>query len=162
MNKSLTLPPPRFETGRLTLIAGLQRHHSQHTAPSGIPEQWTKFMAIIDDMPDRVGETTYGIVTNATPAGDMDYLCGVEVPDFSNVPGNFTRMNLPGVRYAVFPIKDNISAIQSAWAAIWKTWFPSSRYAAGSAPPFEKYGASFNPQTGAGGFELWVSIVEKG
>lgn len=119
-------------------------------------------MAMVKDIPDRVGQTSFGVVTNATPAGDMDYLCGVEVPDFSNVPAHFTRMNLPGVRYAVFPIKDNISTIQAAWAAVWKTWFPSSRYAAGSAPPFEKYGESFNPKTGSGGFELWVSIVEKG
>ena len=37
MNKPVTLPPPRFETGRLTLIAGLQQHHSMHTAPLGIP-----------------------------------------------------------------------------------------------------------------------------
>lgn len=162
MTKSMTLPSPRFETGRLTLIVGLQQHHSQHTAPSGIPEQWTKFMAMADKIPDRVGRASYGIVTNATPAGDMDYLCGVEVSDFSSVPPNFTRMNLPAVRYAVFSIKDNISAIQAAWAGVWKTWFPSSRYAAGNAPPFEKYDEKFNPKTGAGGYELWVSVVEKG
>jgi AraC family transcriptional regulator len=160
MNKSVNLPSPRFETGRLMLVAGLQQHHTQQSSVAGIPAQWTKFMASVDKISDRVGNTTYGIVTNASTSS-MDYLCGVEVPDFSDVPPEYTRLNLPAARYVVFPIKDHISAIQSAWAGVWNTWFPTSGYAAANGPPFEKYGEAFNPKTGLGGYELWVPVVEK-
>ena len=61
MNKSVNLPSPRFETGRLMLIAGLQQHHTQQSSVAGIPAQWTKFMTSVEKISDRVGNTTYGI-----------------------------------------------------------------------------------------------------
>ena len=158
MNKSV--PSPRFENGRLILITGLQQHHTQKSAAAGIPAQWTKFMQTVSDLPERVGTTSYGVVINATPTA-MDYVCGVEVSNFSNVTSEYARLNLPSARYAVFSIKEHISAIQSAWASVWNTWFPTSNYAVTNGPLFEKYDERFNPKTGLGGYELWVPVVEK-
>jgi AraC family transcriptional regulator len=41
---------------------------------------------------------------------------------------------------------------------IWNLWFPSSGHELVDAPDFERYGEEFDPQTGLGGFEIWVPI----
>jgi AraC family transcriptional regulator len=152
-----TLEAPRFETTQALLIAGLADRFS-HDSSAGIPALWQRFNEQIDHVPGKVGGVAYGVCFNTDDAGNFDYIAGVAVRDFSDVPKEFARVRIPPQRYAVFRHAGHISSIRSTVSAIWSKWLPASGFRAADAPFFERYGKEFDPRTGLGGFEIWLAI----
>jgi len=151
------LEPPRFEDGKSLTIAGLGERYDGQTS-AAIPSQWQRFMPHFGNVPGQVGRVAYGICFNFDDTGNYDYICGVEVSDFSKVPADWSRVRIPEQRYAVFLNRDHISTIRRTWNTVWNKWLPESGYEAVDAPFFERYGEDFDPVTGAGGFELWIPV----
>ena len=154
-----TLEPPRIETGRLMLIAGLVERYTDETCPA-MPAQWQRFGDHIGHIPGQVGNAAYGVICNSDGEGNVDYVTGVEVQDFSDLPPEFGRIRVAERRYAVFTHRAHISAIRRTWLTIFGKWLPESGYEIADAPEFEKYGESFDPHTGLGGVEIWIPIRE--
>jgi AraC family transcriptional regulator len=152
-----TLARPRFEDGRTLLIAGLSERYSSETC-ANIPAQWQRFIPYLGHIPGQAGRPTYGVLCNGDDAGNTDYVCGVEVSDFGRVPKEFARVRIPAQRYAVFHQDDHISTIRRTWVTIWSQWLPESGHQPAEGPEFERYGEEFNPETGAGGFEIWIPV----
>jgi len=154
---SVDLAAPRFEEGQLLQVAGLSNRYAfQNT--TGIPAQWARFNEVVGRIPGAVGDAAYGVSFGLTGDG-FDYLSGVEVADLEAVPGEFARLTIPAHLYAVFHYPGHISAIQQVMGAIWQEWLPVSGYRSTGAPAFERYGPSFDPSTGSGGFEVWVPVA---
>jgi AraC family transcriptional regulator len=151
------LPPPRFENGRLLLVAGLGERYSFETN-QGIPAQWQRFAPHIGSLPGQVGRITYGVCTNADDAGNFEYVAGVEVASFDGVPAELARVRIPAQRYAVFSHHDHISTIRSSFYTIWNKWLPASGHEIADAPNFERYGETFDPRRGTGGVEIWIPL----
>lgn len=153
------LEPPRLENGRTLLIAGLgERYDSQSCA--GIPAQWQRFVPHLGSIPGQVGRAAYGVICNGDDAGNTEYISGVEVPDFSRIPPDWSRIRIPEQRYAVFAHRDHISAIRRTWFTIWNKALPESGLEASGGPEFELYGENFDSRTGMGGCEIWVPIKQ--
>jgi AraC family transcriptional regulator len=150
---------PRFVTGKPLLVAGLGGRYSSENG-AGIPGQWQRFGQCIADIPSRVGKVAYGVCCNGDDAGNFDYISGVEVSDFSDLPREFARVRIPEQRYAVFTHSDHISTIRRTVNTIWNHWLPASGLKAADAPNFERYDEKFNPVTGDGGLEVWVPVRE--
>ncbi|MGF6595631.1 AraC family transcriptional regulator [Paraburkholderia sp. GAS448] len=151
------LAPPRIEDGKALLIAGLcERYTCEQSA--GIAAQWQRFGPHFGKVPGQVGQIAYGVCFNQDDAGNFDYLCGVEVTDFSALPADFARVRIGEQRYAVFAHREHISTIRQTWNTIWNKWLPESEHEVADAPVFERYGEQFNPMTGMGGFELWIPL----
>jgi AraC family transcriptional regulator len=53
---------------------------------------------------------------------------------------------------------DHISEMQSVWRAIWADWVPQRVRKLADAPFFERYAETFDPLSGAGGFEIWLPV----
>jgi len=151
------IAPPRFETGKAMLIAGLGERISMETS-AGIPGLWHRFHQHVQTYPGRVGQVAYGVCCNGDDAGNFDYIAGVEVVDFSDLPREFSRVRIPAQRYAVFRHSDHISTIRRTVNTIWNHWLPSSGHMVADAPNFERYDETFDPITGNGGLEIWVPI----
>jgi AraC family transcriptional regulator len=151
------LEPPRFETGKPLLIAGLGARYNCETS-AGIPAQWQRFVPHIGHIPGQVGRVAYGVRCNADDAGNMDYICGVEVADFSDVPPDMSRVRIAAQKYAVFTHRDHVSTIRRTWSIIWNSWLPGSGHEVADAADFERYGESFDPQRGTGGLEIWLPL----
>jgi AraC family transcriptional regulator len=151
------LEPPRFETGKPLLIAGLGERYTCETSKA-IPSQWQRFGPHFGNIPHQVGRTAYGVCCNGDDDGNFDYVCGVEVSSFSELPSNLTRVRIPGQRYAVFRHRDHISTIRRTFATIWNKWLPESGHVAADAPEFERYGEDFDPVSGTGGVEIWIPL----
>jgi AraC family transcriptional regulator len=154
-----TLAPPRFEFGKPLLIVGMSERYDCESS-AAIPSQWQRFMPHLGRVPRQIGKVAYGASFNADDAGNFDYLCGVEVADFSDVPTEFARLRIPAQRYAVFTHRDHISTIRSTMTTIWAQWLPESGCALADAPNFERYGEEFDGSTGFGGLEIWIPIKE--
>ncbi|HEY3740853.1 MAG TPA: GyrI-like domain-containing protein [Bryobacteraceae bacterium] len=149
------LEPPRFEDGKVMLIAGLSERCGPNMNP---PALWQRFAPYIGTIPGQIGFTGYGVLCNADDAGNMDYMAGVEVSDFTRVPSELSRLRIPEQRYAVFLHRGHVSTARQTWTDIWNQWLPEYGYKAVGGPEFERYTESFNPMTGEGGFEIWIPV----
>lgn len=151
------LDEPRIVEGESLLIAGLARNYNHETG-AGIPAQWQEFGPHLGHVPGQVSQCAYGVLWNGDDEGNYDYLCGVEVSDFSKLQREMTRLRVPKHTYAVFAHSDHVSAIRGTWNAIWSEWLPNSGYEAADAPAFELYRETFDALTGVGGVEIWVPL----
>jgi AraC family transcriptional regulator len=156
----IQLEPPRFVTGKPLLIAGLKERYTNETC-AAIPAQWQRFQTYLGNISSQIGRVAYGVCCNADDVGTMEYICGVEVSDFSALPSELARLRIPEQRYAVFSHRDHISRIRSTWHTIFSEWLPNSPYEVVDAPDFERYDENFDPRTGAGGLEIWIPIKKK-
>jgi AraC family transcriptional regulator len=151
------LTPPRFVTAKPLLVAGLGERLN-HENGAGIPHLWQRFHQSVEDIPGRIGNIAYGVCCNGDDAGNFDYIAGVEVTDFSDLPRQFSRVRIPEQRYAVFTHSDHISSIRRTVNTIWNHWLPATGMKAADAPGFERYDERFDPSTGDGGLEIWVPV----
>jgi AraC family transcriptional regulator len=157
------IQPLRFEDFRPLRIAGLkQRLNSENM--KAIPELWQRFIPHFGELPGQVGNIAYGLCSHLEMSPfSFDYLAGVEVSGDSKLPEGFRQVDIPALRYAVFPHHDHVSKISQTVDAIWHRWLPSSGYPpieANSGVPymFERYGEGFNPQTETGDIEIWIPL----
>ena len=137
------LEAPRIEDGQALLIAGLGERYTFETN-EGIPGQ--------------VGWTCYGVFCNGDDAGNFEYICGVEVRDFSAIPAELARIRIPACRYAVFTHRGHISAIRSTVYTIWNKALPEAGLETACAPDFERYDGRFDAASGFGEVEIWIPI----
>ncbi|WOD16908.1 AraC family transcriptional regulator [Paraburkholderia kirstenboschensis] len=151
------LEPPRFEDGKSFLVAGLSARYTCESS-AAIPSQWQRFNQYFGKVPGQVGDVAYGVCYNADDAGNMDYLCGVEVSDFSALPDQFSRLRIAAHRYAVFSHREHVSTVRRTWNTIWNKWLPASGHLPADAPNFERYDEKFDPVSGMGGFEIWLPL----
>jgi len=159
MDSTLTdnLQAPRFQTSKPLLVAGIgERYTCENSA--GIPGQWQRFHQSVANIPGRIGKVAYGVCCNGDDAGNFDYIAGVEVSDFSDLPREFYSVRIPEQKYAVFTHRDHISTIRRTVNTIWNHWLPASGMKAADAPNFERYDENFDPLTGNGGLEIWVPV----
>jgi AraC family transcriptional regulator len=159
MDESLLthLEPPRFEHGKPFLVAGLGERYTCESS-TAIPSQWQRFGALFGKVPGQVGRLAYGVTHNADDAGNFDYLCGVEVSDFSALPAELGRVRIVAQRYAVFTHREHISTIRRTLNTIWNQWLPASGHVPADAPRFERYSEKFDARSGMGGVEIWLPL----
>jgi AraC family transcriptional regulator len=153
------LPSPRFETSHPLLVAGLGERYTWESG-AAIPGQWQRFHQSVGNIPGRIGQVAYGVCCNGDDAGNFDYIAGVEVSDFSDLPREFSSVRIPEQKYAVFAHRDHISTIRRTINTIWNEWLPASGVKAADAPSFERYDENFDPLTGNGGLEIWLPVRE--
>jgi AraC family transcriptional regulator len=155
------LQPPRFATAKAMLVAGVgERYNFCDNGGANIPNQWQRFNHRVGEIPDRVGNLAYGVCCNGDDSGNFDYIAGVEVSDFSDLPREFARVRIPEQRYVVFTHSEHISTIRRTVSAIWNQWLPQSGLKVADAPNFERYDEKFDPATGNGGLEIWVPVKD--
>jgi AraC family transcriptional regulator len=151
------LAEPRFESRKAFLVAGLSVRYGYESCGGGIPAQWQRFAPYIGNVPGQIGSDAYGVRHNSDDNG-LDYVCGVEVGEFSQLPPELSRLRVPANRYAVFTHSGHVSAIRSTWSTIWSKWLPKSGHQLADAPDFERYDSRFDPRTGNGEVEIWVPL----
>jgi AraC family transcriptional regulator len=161
MDSTLTdnLQAPRFQTTKPLLVAGIGERYSCESA-AAIPGQWQRFNQLVACIPGRIGPVAYGVCCNGDDAGNFDYIAGVQVSDFSDLPREFSSVRIPEQRYAVFTHREHISTIRRTVNTIWNHWLPASGLKAADAPFFERYDENFDPLTGNGGLEIWIPVRE--
>jgi AraC family transcriptional regulator len=154
---SITLPEPRIEQGKPMLIAGLGGSFSVGKV-EGIPALWQRFALHIGHVPGQLGYTTYGVSLNCDDNGNFDYIAGVAVSDFDNLPAEFARTRVPAQIYAIFEHRGHVTAIKQTYEAIWRDWLPKSGRKPADGPTLERMDQRFDPATGNGVLEIWLAL----
>ncbi len=153
------LEPPRFENAPAMLVAGLNARYTCESS-TAIPAQWQRFVPHIGRIPGQLGGVAYGIRHNSDDDANFDYMCAVQVADFSRLPPELARLRIPAQRYAVFAHRDHVSTIRRTWNTIYTKWLPESGHSVVDAPELERYAEDFDSRTGMGGIEIWIPIKE--
>jgi AraC family transcriptional regulator len=153
------LDDPHVVDGPALRIAGLSARYSLGSS-TDMPGQWRKFVPHIGHIPGQVGWVTYGVLCNPAADRTIDYICGVEVSDFAQVPADFARLEIPEHRYAVFIHRGPVSSIKQTWYAIMSHGLRDAGCTEAGFPQFERYSEDFNPMTGEGTIEIWIPIQE--
>src|SRR5260370_378666 len=122
---SNNLQAPRFETGKPLLVAGVGDRFS-HENGAGIPALWHRYHQSVADIPGRVGQVAYGVCCNGDDAGNFDYIAGVEVSDFSDLPREFSRVRIPEQKYVVFTHGEHVASIRRTVNTISNPCLPAS------------------------------------
>lgn len=151
------LETPRTEAGRVLRVAGLAGRYTFETN-EGIPAQWQRFAPRFGNIPGQVGWNSYGICCNGDGEGGFDYVCGVEVSDFSDVPEELSRVCLAARPYLVFTHRGHISTFRNTVYTIWNKYVPESGIEVADAPDFELYDERFDPRSGSGAVEIWIPV----
>jgi len=162
MDKSLliALDEPRFEELHELLIAGFAARYTFATN-QGIPAQWQRFGPHIGTVPAQLGPETYGVACNFDNGGSFEYIAGVRVADFGDLPEGFATIRIQAQRYAVFRHPGHVSMLRRTHYTIWNQWLPSSGVEMADAPNFERYGKEFDPRTGLGAIEVWMPVSDR-
>jgi AraC family transcriptional regulator len=153
----VALEEPRFEQGRTVLVAGLGERYTFDTN-QGIPFLWQRFVPYIGNVPGQIGHATYGVCCNNDGNGSFEYIAGVEVKSFADLPCELHHIRIPAQRYTVFSHRDHISSIRLTVYTIWNKWLPASGFELADSPDFELYGENFKGETGTGTVEIWLPI----
>jgi AraC family transcriptional regulator len=162
----LQLESPRFENGKSMLVAGLRERFTGATMRN-IPELWQRFGPSIGNIPGQMGQVAYGLCSNMLPQPfSFDYMAGVEVSSSAKLPEGFSHVSIPELRYAIFPHRKHLSKLPDTIDAVFNRWLPNSGFALMHGIPdlpymMERYGESFDPQSGFGDLELWIPIKAK-
>jgi AraC family transcriptional regulator len=155
---------PRFENGKAMRIAGYGEHYTSATM-NDIPQQWERFAVHLGHVPGQVERVAYGVCCNPVRSPfSFDYVTGVEVSSGAEFLSEFSTIDIPALRYAIFSHDEHISKIRDTIDAIWNKWLPTSGHAPAAGAPdlpymLERYGEGYDPQKGMGDVELWIPVA---
>src|SRR5580693_3471803 len=99
--EAVTNLEPRFEDRNAFFVAGIAERY-QMPRLEGIPAQWQRFEAHAGKVSGQIGSVAYGVCFRFDGEGGMDYMCGVEVAEGSEVPAAFSQFRITKQKYAVF------------------------------------------------------------
>ncbi|MEM9535741.1 MAG: AraC family transcriptional regulator [Cyanobacteria bacterium P01_E01_bin.45] len=150
------LAAPRIETLPERMLAGMVERYSMD-AMSGIPNQWQRVRPFLEQVNPENREA-FGVCFNCDDNGQFDYMTAIAVDERQELPFGLVQMPLPQQKYAVFHHAGHISDIQAVTAAIWNRYLPDGGFSVTGGVSLEKYSNTFDPDTGLGGFEIWVAI----
>ena len=163
MPSATSIKPARFEQKSTMRIAGL-RLRLDDKAAQKIPELWQQLAPHLGKVSSQVGTADYGLCIRVDDSNScFDYLAGMEIGDRSGVPTELSEVTLPEQQYAVFTHHQHVSQLRQTIHNIFDQWLPASGYVHAAGGPgmvhfIERYGDTFNPQTGTGDIELWLPV----
>jgi len=161
MDESLKirLDPPVFDNHPEMLMAGLKVHQKM-SAPNTLPLQWQEFQQHLGHIPGAIGRAAYGVIGNVAEDGDgYDYYTTVEIDGKGALPSDLITLKLPAQRFARFTHRGHISTIRSTIGAIFDKWpMHPGVTSEGSFGFIEYYGPDFDPVTGNGTIEIWITV----
>lgn len=158
------LGKPRFENGARVTIAGLAYSYKP-VALNKIPAQWDLFRTQSAEISGGATMKEYGLWYGVlSQQGIIQFVTGVEIGQFANAPGNFSRVMLVPRPHAVFSVNGGVANVRPTVDLILKQWLPKSgKELAPSAPGapdfFEFYPKGYlAAQAGTGPIEMWVPL----
>lgn len=159
MTTPIQLFDPATKSCRARHFVGRQARYSAATRP-GISGHWARFNTEDPEFQGQLPGAGYGVVHGFTDDGEWNHLCGYEVKRPVSAPNGYTAVTVPAADYAVFSVNEHITAIDQVMTGI-LDWIAASDRELADGATLERYGPEFDPETGGGGFDVWVPIAPR-
>lgn len=152
---------PRFVRRGPMVLSGFRERFTEATMAE-IPGLWARFAPLLGAVPGEIEGVAYGVCVR--PCGSnpgFEYMAAVEV-DGATPAGEFDRLEVPALEYAVFEHAGHVSKLVETIEGIQREWMPRLRRALAENDEvpafFEWYGPKFDPVRGEGDMEVWVPV----
>jgi AraC family transcriptional regulator len=155
---AMPIEPPRLIESPAIRVVGLVEHCTWEGAIK-IPAQWQRFMPYVSAIPAPLQRFPVGVGRVTDDDGQFDYICGIEVARFGEIPPELVQLEIPKRTYAAFQHRRHIMTLRETYVAIWNKALPELGRVGADAPLIERHNPTFDPRTGEGGVELWVPLV---
>lgn len=147
---------PRIEEHGPFQFAGLKDKYLENEL-GVIPGLWQSFSPYIKELKGVYDSNAYGISYKHN--GNSTYMCALNFRDLSQIPKNFSILNIRKQLYAIFTHKEHIADIKDTYLYIWNEWLSSSKFICDeTSPRFECYPSLFDDFSGFGDVEIWIPI----
>jgi AraC family transcriptional regulator len=155
---------PRLVEGRPMRLAGLKGRFTPETMRE-IPALWQRFVPMLETgaIATQMGRATWGMGFHCFDGSpSYEYRCAVEVTGYDGLPLELTHLDLPALRWAIFPHRAHVSQLGDMINAIWRRGLSAFDLVADHRPGLpeflERYGEGFDPGTGLGDLEVWFPV----
>jgi AraC family transcriptional regulator len=126
-----------------------------------IPAQWQRFMSIhYADIPNKLGGKPIGVCEPPDDDGCFRYVCATEVKAFDSRSPELSYFELEPRTYAIFAHHDHVSTIFDSYSAIWNEALPAAARKVADGPVLEFHSDAFDPDTGLGGLQICIPLVD--
>lgn len=156
-----SVQPDRIVTAGTMLFAGLRRYY-RFDERAGIAMLWRDFGAYMGAIPDTIPGAAFGLCLAPADPNDevgFDYAPAVEVSSLKDLPEGLSGIRIAPRDWAVFRHDGHVSSL-GATCAVAGEWLAASgrQPSGGSMQMIERYGSTFDPNTGLGGAEVWLPL----
>jgi AraC family transcriptional regulator len=125
-----------------------------------IPAQWQRFMSShYHDIPEKVESMPIGVCEPPDDEGCFRYVWAAEVKAFERRSPDLTYIETKPRSYAVFRHNDHMSKVLDTYSAIWNEALPEMSRTMADGPVMEFHNDAFDPDTGLGGLQIWVPLL---
>ena len=150
--------PPRLVERPAIHLVGV-RHVFTPATMAEIPALWGRFVPRLDEIEDQTCDVTYGVCQEAVNGpGTFAYTAAVEVDAPGEVPDGMVGFTIPAGTWAVFTHEGHISKISETFDAISKTGLSAAALERAANVDLEVYDDRFDPATGMGAVDIYVSV----
>jgi AraC family transcriptional regulator len=167
---AVTFGPPRIEQRGRLLLAGLRRKHAVSQDMSAImrsvEEQWVNFRPRRRELRHALNSDCYGILLKVFD-GDVgiEYFCGMEVSEASDLPEGFVTLDIPPLRYAMVRHTGTADDLLKTYFDIFGRLLPEAGLTVSGgrngAPEFiERFDSLYSLETRTGGPVIMVPLSD--
>ena len=147
--------PWTLEVGRSRRALLTQRDHSYSRAMAAVH-------VVLLRRHSEQGESRCrsGMCEPPDDEGCFNYVCAAKVEAFGGRLPGLTSFVCEPRSYAVFAHNDHVSTIFNTYAAIWNEALPAMARIVADSPVLEFHNDAFDPDTGLGGLQLCIPLVD--
>jgi AraC family transcriptional regulator len=153
---------PRIVKRPAMHLVGVRGLFTPATIPE-IPALWGRFVPRMDEIPGQTCDVTYGVCQDAANGeGTFAYTAAVEVEAPGDAPAGMVGFTIPAGTWAVFTHEGHISKISETFDAIARTGLSTAGLERASNVDIEVYDDRWDPATGTGDVDIYVSVKPPG
>ncbi|MDR3522719.1 MAG: GyrI-like domain-containing protein [Acetobacteraceae bacterium] len=120
---------------------------------------WRRFMVRHVEIPNAINQPPLALARILGPDTRFDYLCAMQITAPTAPPNGMIQRSLPPAEYAVFRHAGPVTSIGQTYDRIFNAWPVPGRHFQMPPVMLELFLPKFDPATGDGGVEIWVTLV---
>ncbi len=133
------------------------------------PELWQSFMPRRKEVTNLENNFLYSVqifesdqyFDKFSPEIEFEKWAAVEVAEFTNIPEDMEKLEIPEGLYVVFNYKGSANAALPFFQYIFQTWIPESEYLVDNRPHFALMGERYRGNNPDSEEEIWVPVKKK-
>lgn len=149
--------PARIEDEKKLLVVGMAERFPCGTS-LGITALWQRFEPFMRAVPFHRQAMPVGVSRAHDEEGGFEYVAGLEVTRFGEIPPELVAVEIPAQRYAVFTHTGHVTRFPDTFRIIWDEALPAMKLSPVEGAVLERHLPAFDPRTGEGGIDVWVPV----
>ncbi len=129
-----------------------------------IPQLWSRFNPVACSIKNQVvpraalGICPHTDLKDFSEESEFEYIAGMEVSSFDDIPEGMLSYEVPAQRYAVFTHKGSLETLGDTYNAIYSDWFSKNDYEFKAGAEFELYDERFKFGADDSEMDIYVPI----